>query len=437
MRAFLAALLILFSVVSAHAQLGDITAGMTFMGNPYVGQFEDGTTRVFCRNVWSMIQYRAPEGSAGAFMHLWIGSGSLSNANTCAPLSVAHLAVRPQGGPGLNCQGYPTDSCGLYAYAPALQTEEVSNFVVLDGNLFLPGIDPHQTDQTLGQYYVVNPGNFIEEHRTIPGSIHNYDLAMKIGSPTKIFAANGSDHDAYGVLRYSVQVTTDGSTWVDLTCNGGSCPQNRAFKFFSLNSVLYVNTQARIYRVDTTANDLVSGGWDANMLTNGNYRIWANTLWAAGTAYIAGKNQSPGHQAFEGDKLMYAASIGTAVEVTKPVAGVSPRDIRVIGGKFYLLSDKRNGALDYTVYLHKSADLSGAGNWTEVCHFATTPPGGIARSFEHVPTDGVDGHAGFLYFGLATPWEFVPGSAGVPGKLDDSSLSNAAGQIQRVAYTPS
>lgn len=453
MRYVLSLLLVLLWFVSAQAQLGDVTGTFTFMGNPHLGQWPDeengvDSQKIYARNIWSM--YLAPtqpvignplgEASPPILSQIYMGSGdTLLNSG---PVYITYLKVIP---PITGCNAITTN-CGIFVVTPPAETHQIAQFRELDNVLFFPAIDPMPNpvtapsgETTLGQYFVLNPYRFWEEHRTIPGAVHVLDLTSIGSPPTKILAAGQMDWDAYHNWRSPMQYTLDGTTWFDVTCGGEACTlpgSNFRFKqFFTLGGEIYVSGVGGLYRFNSSTNDLtkIADATTAFMFPNGANSPWATVNFASGIVYISGIGFPT---EASGPKLMYVTASGTTIAtpipITLPYVGAFPRDLRVIGTTLFLLSEKDEGSNVYTVYLHKSTDLNGSGNWTEVLHFQTIPPGGICRAFAFVPTDGVVaiGHTGYLYFGIGTPGTVLNGA------YVQTTLSKAAGQIQRIAYTP-
>lgn len=431
------------------AELGDISLTVQLVGNPHLAQWPDDTKWVYARNVRTMkLINAAPGGDIIPAAWIYLGAGSMDPDNA-GPVYVTRLAVRPTFG----CVDAITGNCGFFAYTPPLPTEEISNYVLMgnqdnSGQLIIPGIDQTAAQapaSSLGEYYTSQMCNDVDNScfgvkRGIPGALHNFDMICATGNPcTKLLMAGGMVLDLSASGRSFVQSSIDGNTWTDLTCDSVPCPQAvRMYRFFTLAGNIYVTGKAGIYQYQVGTNNLLkqcSIGACA-MLPNSTYWIWTNAPWASGLVYLAGKlggaldgMGSPGH--FTGERLMYATAVGTASTVTLPVSGVIPRDLRVIAGKVYLLSDHDETSNVYTIYLHKSSDLSGSGNWTEVFHFQSIPPGGIAQSFEHVPGNGTEGSSGYFYIGMGTLYKYTNGAP------DMRTLSNISGAILRIAYTPS
>ncbi len=73
--------------------------------------------------------------------------------------------------------------------------EEVSRFLVIDGKLTVPGIDP-KDDWTFGNYYVLENGEWCTI-RTISGGLHNFDMVEYQGM---IFAGLGVYSGEYPIV---------------------------------------------------------------------------------------------------------------------------------------------------------------------------------------------------------------------------------------------
>src|SRR5712691_1712163 len=117
-------LILMLIPCAAFAQLGDITNSMTFMGNPFSGQWLDDSKEVYARDVWIMkfIGISAcPACQVPDPDRIYFGSGTYEPFNS-GPTYVAYLLARPV----INCTGAPAQNCGFNLFYPPLDTHEIS-----------------------------------------------------------------------------------------------------------------------------------------------------------------------------------------------------------------------------------------------------------------------------------------------------------------------
>lgn len=115
--------------------------------------------------------------------------------------------------------------------------ECVSRFAVIDGRLITVGTDPTD-DWTMGNYYVLEEGEW-KTVRTIPGAVHNFDMAEQDG---KIFAAIGVEPG-----KYPVSVSEDGgATFAEVAfykdgniLDTSDYTSIRAYKIFDFKGEIY------------------------------------------------------------------------------------------------------------------------------------------------------------------------------------------------------
>ncbi len=119
-----------------------------------------------------------------------------------------------------------------------LYEEEINRFYIIDGKLTTVGVDP-QAGWELGNFYTLE-GDEWEQHRTIPGGIHCFDIVKFDGT---LFVG-------LGVLEgsYPISASEDGGktfTTVNMVKNGmplDTSDENKTYRvydFFTLNGKLY------------------------------------------------------------------------------------------------------------------------------------------------------------------------------------------------------
>ncbi|HET7459731.1 MAG TPA: hypothetical protein VFJ82_00730, partial [Longimicrobium sp.] len=151
----------------------DVTAAVDALGTPFT------EASLYARNVWDLQLF-------GGVIH--VGHGD--STDNWGPIAI--WSLDPATGGLIN--EFTTSE------------EQVDEFRVLDGELYVPGHDPRD-DWTLGNFYRLEAGKWVK-HRTIPHGLHTFDLAMHGGL---LFAALGADSLPGHV---TVEVSADrGQTW--------------------------------------------------------------------------------------------------------------------------------------------------------------------------------------------------------------------------------
>lgn len=142
-----------------------------------------------------------------------------------------------------------------YAYRYNLSTEEweqcgkipdeqIRNFLIFDGELYIPGTDP-TADWGHGNFYKLENSEFVT-YRTIPGGVHCFDLEKL---DNKLFAAIGVKDGSFPVV-----VSTDnGNTFQQIpvvTNDNNYITDERVYTLFNLNETLYAVLGSNVYRYD-------------------------------------------------------------------------------------------------------------------------------------------------------------------------------------------
>ncbi len=141
-----------------------------------------------------------------------------------------------------------------YSFASALwedcgrvPDEQINRFLVLDGQLIIPGTDPHSDDWEIGNYYVLENGTFVTR-AVLPHAVHTFDMTLFHG---KYFAAIGTDKDFCPLL-----VSPDGTSFtpVPFTVEGQpfaglpNDPDNRIYDLFVYKDALYAVYRSLLFR---------------------------------------------------------------------------------------------------------------------------------------------------------------------------------------------
>jgi hypothetical protein len=313
---------------------------------------------LYARNVWDMQLF-------GGL--IWLGHGD--SIDNWGPIPL--WSLDPATG-ALN-QAYTVDD------------EQVDVFRVLGGQLYVPGHDPRSPDWSLGEFYRLEAGGWVE-HRTIPHGLHTFDVALYGG---RLFAALGGEETP---AEKTVLASGDGGqTWTPVTDE-----VQRVYSLFELNGVLYGAGLMRdasepaanrsLLQFDGTR--FVHTGIDGTRLLPGVPsdsfgRMVRPTPFHGQLVYVAARNTFDWVPA----ALAVTRDVREVRRVTLPDTDALPYDLLVRGDTLYLLTSTAGAANGgYTVRVYATTDTDG---WRELFHF-TAPT--FARSFEE--------SGGDFFFGL-------------------------------------
>lgn len=318
----------------------DVTAAVIPLGNPFV----TGTS--YSRNVWDMQLF-------GGVIHLGHGD-SIDNLG---PIPI--WSIDP--------------ATGALANEFTTSEEQVDEFRVLNGQLYVPGHDPRD-DLTMGNFYRVEAGAWAK-HRTIPWGLHTFDLAWHGG---RLFAALGADSVPGHV---TLQVSADaGATWAPASPD----LLGRVYELFELNGTLYgapsfwpgrTDEERRLLRWDGARFVRTDAQLDSLYLgIHGSYvtRMVRPTEFAGSLVYVVALSTFD----WMPEALAVSSDAKTARRVAFPDAGAVPYDLLVRGGTLYVLTATRQGDEAYVIRVYATTDLV---HWTERFHLSATT---FARSFE-------------------------------------------------------
>lgn len=149
----------------------------TSLGIPSEGLYEEGS---IAHSPWDMVFYDGV---------LYVGNGDY-DANTGPATVYSYNARRNK-----------------WKNSTSLPEEEINRFLLLDGVLATPGIDPTE-DWTLGNYYTLEDGVW-QKHRVIPHGIHTFDIVYYHGA---LFAGLGVEPGKYPVVR-----SEDGESFLEIS----------------------------------------------------------------------------------------------------------------------------------------------------------------------------------------------------------------------------
>lgn len=324
----------------------DVTAALVRLGDPFTVGSD------YARNVWDM---QAFDGA----IHLGHGD-SIDN---WGPIPL--WRIDPASG-ALSSQFTTSD-------------EQVDEFRVLDGELYVPGHDPRE-DFELGNFYRLEAGGWMK-HRTIPHGLHTFDLAWHGG---RLFAALGAD----SMPGHETLLVSDdrGLTW-----SPAADELERVFGMFELGGDLYAAPAVRrgyrpgerqLWRLDGGAFHPTGVEIEALLpgLPEGAAgRMVRQTAFAGGLVYVV----VAGERAFD----WYPAALAvtrdarTVRRVALPDGAALPFDLLVRGGTLYVLTGTPAAGGGFTVRVYSTPDVA---RWTELFHFAAPT---FPRSFEEAGGD--------------------------------------------------
>jgi hypothetical protein len=281
--------------------------------------------------------------------------------------------------------------------------EQLENYKILDGQLYLLGRDPKE-DWTLGNFYKLVEDKW-QKIRNIPNAIHTFDMVSVNG---KLYVSTGStdNNTIYRSENY-------GNTWSVVPCstNPPYFPiSSRMYTLFYLNNKIYATSVIFQASLDATRNRaiVIDGASISTVNINRNkmlpgspndstyYRLLRGTVALGNMIYIAEKYDYYKDWLPEG--LYYAPEINQAKRAIFPEVSVIPMDINVRGNIVYAIAYKKVSDNQYTNIVYKTENLS---NWSEVLRFNYET---FARSFEEINGD--------YYFGMGCYNDIVPGSVG-------------------------
>ncbi len=153
--------------------------------------------------------------------------------------------------------------------------EQIGRFIVLDGKLIMPGIDPTE-DWSLGNYYVLENGVF-ETRRVLPGGIHNFDLALHDGT---LFAGIGVLSGGFPVVAR--KAGGEEFTPIEFVDKNGDIlftskfREVRVYDFFEVDGELYA-----LLQLD---GDRYIYKYDGNRFAY--HTSWSNKIVVKGYAYV-------------------------------------------------------------------------------------------------------------------------------------------------------
>jgi hypothetical protein len=320
----------------------------------------DSVTDCFARSVWAL---HAFEG------RLYVGAGDLwNNSGPTAIYSVGD-------------DGVTTD----VKLETIVDDEAVMRFREGNGALLVPGPDATES-WDFGNFYSKHAGVW-QKHRTIPGGLHVWDLAVVQG------VLYAEVHTSSGKELF--QSLDQGKSWTSIakdTMVGALVALDTSMlivdanRLYQLNNGVFTRVPARIPRM--TEPDPIRFGDGALFTERMTFLPYPGSLYP----------------------LVYASASGASLQISRFGAETSSgvRDIVVENGTVYLLLGRRPSKAGYLTSIYRSSDLQ---QWTKLAELTfPAPPYSLARL------------GGRMYVGL--------GADGVPPS--DSTPEPKSGSIWRL-----
>ncbi len=159
---------------------------------------------------------------------LYLGSGNSNNAGPATNAGPVEV-------------WYYDDQNGAFAYDYVVNEEQIDEFVIAGGTLYIPGHDS-RGDGKHGNIYFLRGERWVKRDN-VPGALHVYDLHLYHGN---LFAALGLADTSSRAVAVS---SDNGRTWTlgELPTGIGGTGRigvGRAWKFFEVNDTLYVSVLA-------------------------------------------------------------------------------------------------------------------------------------------------------------------------------------------------
>lgn len=353
-------------------EINDLTSLVQLLGNPF-------TKATFAKNVWDMQTYNG---------RIYLGHGDFNNST--GPIPVIYYD--------------PTNNKFVTQYT--VNEEEICQFKVLNGILFIPGTDARE-DWSYGNFYTLENNGQWTKHRTIPNANHVFDMAYSNG---QLYAAAGTTRSGWG----EVLTTKDmGITWSSVMPANMMFPGAWATALFDLNSKLYAAGKMFFYPASAITGSIAKYTNVLGISRTTSAPEQYTTRFAPGislayTYYIQ-------RTATVNNQLVYccqriaashwlphsmyvAASLNQSRKVIFPEGSAIPSDLAVRDNHIYVLAFIRKAACMHTNIIYHSTDLH---NWTELFRFDTDT---FARSFEELNGD--------FYFGLGCDTVYLAETTG-------------------------
>ncbi|MDJ0304940.1 hypothetical protein [Dehalobacter sp.] len=353
----------------------DVTSNVQILGSPF-------TKSTFAKNVWDMQVFNG---------HIYLGHGDFNTSS--GPIPVIYFD--------------PATSKFVTHFT--VDEEEINVFRVVNGKLFIPGIDARD-DWNFGNIYAIGSNNSWIKYRTVPQAAHVFDIAYFHG---KLYTVTGTTGTCWGEVLVSEdmgvswqsQVPGNASNWL-FTGNWGISLFELGGKLYAAGRMLFLSpaelagnsgNYARFVEIDgdNAQIQLYSKYFAPGIDLRYGYYLKKNIVFHNQLVFICqnriASNWKP--------NSMYAAiSLDKSRKIVFPETSAVPADILNRDSSIYVLTFIKTASKNYTNIIYKSSDLE---NWTEVFRFNTDT---FARSFEEL-----NGH---FYFGLGCDADYVSPNTG-------------------------
>ncbi|NBJ16139.1 MAG: hypothetical protein FNP40_11375 [Dehalobacter sp. 4CP] len=371
-------------MVSAATTVKDVTSQVELLGNPF-------NKATFAKNVWDMQVYNN---------RIYLAHGDF-NTNA-GPIPVI----------------YYEPSAQKFITQYTVDEEEIAQYKVMDGKLYIPGTDS-RGDWNNGNFYTLEDNDQWLKNATIPNALHVFDMALYNG---QLYAACGTSKTGWGEVLVSNDM---GKTWTSRVPLGFTFYGSWATSLFELNQTLYASGKMMYMKptsITTSYTKYVSmlGITDSSSARQIYSTNFANGLTSSYVYYMKKPTTFQNKLVYLNNRIttshwlpdsMYIAkSINESTKVIFPETSAVPADLLIRGNSLYVLTNVKNSAGNYTSVVYQTTDLQ---TWNEVFRFNTDT---FARSFEEMNGD--------FYFGLGCDSATVAASTGNILKVASSAYQD-------------
>ncbi|HWQ72230.1 MAG TPA: hypothetical protein VN370_07905 [Desulfitobacteriaceae bacterium] len=365
----------------------DVTSQVILLGNPF-------TKDTFAKNVWDMQVFND---------RIYLAHGDF-NTNA-GPIPIIYFD------PDMN----------IFTTQFTAEDEEINNLKVINGKLYIPGIDAKE-NWNYGNFYVIQENSSYIKYRTIPNANHVFDIAYFNG---QLYAAAGTTKTGWGEVLTSNDMGQTWSTQMPQANNIWTFSGDWATTLFELNNKLYAAGKMyspSIYTAGQLAKYMNLIAMDG---TKSIVQPYTNSFTQGGSStfyyYLSRPTKFDNYLVFLcnttaaahglSDSMYAATSLTKSRKVVFPESAAKPSDLLVRDKTIYVLANVKNSTTSYTNIVYQSTDLQ---TWTEIFHFDTDT---FARSFEELNGD--------FYFGLGCDTGYLPPSTGNILKVPEAAYQIA------------
>jgi hypothetical protein len=340
----------------------DVTSQVILLGNPF-------TKATFARNVWDMQVFND---------RIYLAHGDF-NSNA-GPIPVIYFD------PDMN----------IFTTQFTAEDEEINNLKVINGKLYIPGIDAKE-NWNYGNFYVVQENSSYIKYRTIPNANHVFDIAYFDG---QLYAAAGTTKTGWGEVLTSNDMGQTWSTQMPQANNIWTFSGDWATTLFELNNKLYA--AGKMYSPSIYTAGQLAKYMNLIAMDGTKYIVqpYTNSFTQGGSStfyyYLSRPTKFDNYLVFLcnttaaahglSDSMYAATSLTKSRKVVFPESAAKPSDLLVHDKTIYVLANVKNSTTSYTNIVYQSTDLQ---TWTEIFRFNNDT---FARSFEELNGD--------FYFGL-------------------------------------